>query len=531
MKISVFSNELCFAEFFAGEYLNSKFKITPQSGNTVIKMSLPLVDIHGVWRCNSSEFQLRLPWNVTFSCALNRGMPFLAFFNSARVLSCAVATDNLIDDTDFSAALNQQNCTYDITLTVTGTAEFTLTVDRRGDIPFTESLRQWREEVMPAGVSFPAAAWEPVFCTWYAVHGAVTQKWIERQAIKAKALGFSTLIVDDGWCYDESKRVTPETLPNWYNTIGDWKISTEKFPDFPGHVKKIQNIGLKYLLWTAPHFMGVDSELFRLHPEWCFDDFREGCRHLDVRNSEAVDFIAEKLISLVADNELDGLKIDFLDVIPPGTALPVGRNTKTLIEKLFRGLRAVKPDALIEFRQGYATIGMLPYGTQFRAGDVPFDWAYNFRRLADIRLSVGDNVPVHADPAYWAPDEYPENVARHMMVMLMAVPMLSMDLNELPAEHLSIVQYYLKLYHAKQQLLNHGHWQIYFGAGDVAAVTVSSDDEAVVFINDSTVTGKLASDLAGKKVTLLNISADAVKVGTSVIDPGCDGYFEKFTGF
>ena len=163
---------------------------------------------------------------------------------------------------------------------------------------------------------------------------------------------------------------------------------------------------------------------------------------------------------------------------------------------------------------------MLPYATQFRAADVPFDWALNFRRLVDIRLSLGDGIPVHADPAYWGPDEYPENVARHMMVMLLGVPMLSMDLNTLPAEHLAIVQHYLKLYHEKQQLLNFGHWEFIFSSADAAVVMVSNESEVLAVVMDAAYSDKLMAAVGDRKLNLLNISAETIYLDGKGIAPG-----------
>ena len=526
IDIHVFSSGLPEAVYSAYTGVLNTFKIEPIFSKTIIKFSLPMVDIHGLWYCNASDFQLRLPWRLKFSSALNHGMPFLAFFNSERMLRCAVATDNLADDTDFSANLNQQNCTYDITLTVTGNQPFTLTVDRRDEITFQTGLAEWRKTVMPENIDFPEGAWEPVFCTWYATHGEVSAKWIEGQMRKVKALGFSTLIVDDGWCYDESKRVTPETLPNWYNMIGDWEISQAKFPDFKAHVQKVKAQGLKYMLWVAPHFLGVDSKIFKENPQWACDNSHEGCCHLNIHNTEAVDIIADKLLNLAQDNELDGLKIDFLDIIRPAAEAPIGRSNAYLIEKLCRTLRENNPDSLIEFRQGYATIGMLPYATQFRAGDVPFDWAFNFRRLVDLRLALGDGVPVHADPAYWSPEEYPVNVARHMMVMFLGVPMLSMDVNTMPAEHLTIVKFYLDLYREKQSLLNYGHWQIIFNSGNAGAAVVENENEILAIVMDATVLPKVGKLATGKKLTLLNISADTLYLNECEAAPGDTAFLE-----
>lgn len=525
--VSIFSSGREIKKIDAFNGIVNTFSITPESDSTVIRLSIPIIDIQGFWHCNLNNSLPQLPWNINFSSAFNHGMPYLAFFNSSRQLCCAVATDNLIDDTDFSAKLNQQNCCYDVTVTVSGNSSFTMVVDRRNEIDFQQSVADWRKSIMPRNLYFPDSAWEPVFCTWYAVHGEVSTAWIEGQMRKVKALGFSTLIVDDGWCYDEAKRVTPETLENWYNTIGDWEISKVKFPDFKAHVKRVQALGIKYMLWVAPHFMGVDSQLYAEHPQWALERCHEGCRHLNIKCQDGAEFIADKLVKLASENNLDGLKIDFLDIVRPSAANPIGRDNSALVQKLSGALRRGNPDAMIEFRQGYATPTLLPYATQFRAGDVPFDWMMNFRRLVDLRLALGDSIPVHADPAYWSPDEYPVNVARHMMVMFLGVPMLSMDVNTMPAEHLAIVKFYLDLYKEKQPLLNYGHWSIIFSSGNAGAAVVENEQEVLAVIMDGTMLSKVGKMATGRKLTLLNVSADTLYLNECEAAPGDTAFLES----
>ena len=58
----------------------------------------------------------------------------------------------------------------------------------------------------------------------------------------------------------------------------------------------------------------------------------------------------------------------------------------------------------------------------------------NLRRIAHIRLALGDGVPVHADPAYWPADELPVNISRHFIAMMAGVPMLSVELSDLSPE-------------------------------------------------------------------------------------------------
>ena len=109
MQISVYRNNMPVETFESTPGTLQSFKIVPVSGsNTVIKLAIPLIDIHSFWYSNCNEFHVQLVWRLNFTCALNHNMPYLAFFNLARQLRCAVATDDLVDDTNFSGAMNQR---------------------------------------------------------------------------------------------------------------------------------------------------------------------------------------------------------------------------------------------------------------------------------------------------------------------------------------------------------------------------------------------------------------------------------------
>lgn len=206
---------------------------------------------------------------------------------------------------------------------------------------------------------------------------------------------------------------------------------------------------------------------------------------------------------------LDGLKIDFLDDVPTNPERPRGQTHK-FIADLSAAIRSHKNAALIEFRQSYATVGMLPFATQFRAGDVPFDFTDNYQRLAQIRVGVGDKVPVHADPAYWHPNETPENISRHMIASLLGVPMLSMDLSKISKMEKTIISNWLKFYQKHLETFKNGHWEIKYRNGAVSWVTVSNSYELIVFINDiwtSTEALNKFDDFEGK-IIFLNLTAE-----------------------
>ena len=246
----------------------------------------------------------------------------------------------------------------------------------------------------------------------------------------------------------------------------------------------------------------------------------EGYDKMDVNKADFLPLI-QKLRDLAHDNRLDGLKIDFLDIVVPDVHRPNARMTGKLISGLTGALKDADPDVLIEFRQSYATPGMLPYATQFRAGDVPFNWLTNFGRLAELRLSLGNLGIIHADPAYWPQGELCENVARHMMAMLLGVPMISMDLERLSCGEKRIIRYYIDLYNQLRDLIHYGSWHIYFGVSDVEAAVAENDTQRLIVLNDP---GRLFRCSAGgnKKTFVLNLTDEALPVScTSAVDAFC----------
>lgn len=207
---------------------------------------------------------------------------------------------------------------------------------------------------------------------------------------------------------------------------------------------------------------------------------------------------------------LDGLKIDFLDQYWPTVEAPRGRRTLAFIRELCQAIRGHRQQALIEFRQGYATPAMLPYGTQFRAGDVPFDYLDNFMRLAQIRVGLPESgIPVHADPAYWHPQESRANISRHLIAALAGVPMLSMDLLSLQPHEQNIIRHWLGFYQQHLGTFQSGTWRIVYHQSTLSYMLVQSANESIILLNDA---ARLPEALtsAGGMVHVLNLSPEAV---------------------
>lgn len=481
------------------------------AGKIVIEFALPVAGVTGYWYGSLQPgVKMQLDWNISFVTGAQYNSPVFALVGRDCRCRAAVTLSDLMDDARFEAQLDQEHEVYFLRITVAAApgTPLELRIDRRG-LELDAMLADWRRTLPPVECRFPDAAWEPVYCTWYAKHGAVDAAWLEPTAARAADMGFKTLIVDDGWCYDEYCRVNPDTIQNWYRTIGDYRVSEVKFPRFAEHVRRVQKLGMRYLVWVAPHLIGFDSDFYRDHPDAVLDPCVEGYRRLKIGDAAACQLIADRLTKLMRDNGLDGLKIDFLDIVTPDPDAPNGRATYDFVRKLTDSLRALRPDALIEFRQNYANWAMLPLATQFRAGDAPFDALRNFGRLAEIRLALGDGVPVHADPAFWSRSDDMEGVARHMIAMLAGVPMLSMDLLSLTAMEERVIRRWLAFYHDHRQVLNFGAWHVHLDGQNIAAMTAEDDREKVILLNEG---GHLPalSAVSGKPVYLANLSERAV---------------------
>ena len=488
--------------------------IDPNGGQKVsVSFDVPVSDIQQIWRPDYQQPFLERKWWMTANTSSMCDMPYMAFFNLAETNRLSFGAEALEWDCRISSKINQEKGVYAVTLTVAADAPgkirpFKVTIDRRS-IVWTEALADWRNSLSYNKGRYPEAAWKPVYCTWYAVHAALTQDWVERTGEIAAKLGFGTFILDDGWSYDESKRVNPDSIREWYRDVGKWDgFSPKKFPDFKAHRERMRALGLKYLVWVSPYFIGTRSPTYarwrdRLSGQKPF----EGNVLADVADSEMMETVTEQLVRLLKDSDLDGLKIDFLDYIKPSVEKPRSGFGYGYVRNLMNRLKSVKPDGLFEFRQSYATPLTLELGTQFRAGDVPFEWLCNILRIAQIRLAVGDGVPVHADPIFWSQHETKDNIARHFMAAMAGVPMLSMDLEKLPTWQKDEVAKWMRIYSQRiESFQKKGRWNMVYRNGSLSYMTSILGEDALVLVVDSGASLKsLDFALVGKRTIIMNL--------------------------
>ena len=457
-----------------------------------LSFKVPIADIQQLWTPDMIAPFLGRKWWISKPSAPQSSMPCISYFNLAERNRFFVGANALEWDCQLDSKINQEQGVYDVKLTVVAGAgrklkSFSVTIDRR-DVVWTDAVDDWRNSLQYERGTYPSSAWEPAYCTWYAVHAAVNAKWVEATAAIASDLGFGTFILDDGWSYDEAKRVNPDTIKTWYRDVGTWDaFSSVKFPNFRQHRERMRKYGLNYVVWVAPYFLGARSSSFK---EWGYDnrtdvEVVEGNALVDVRNRPMMEKVTQQLCRLMRDYELDGLKVDFLDYIKPSVEKPNGASAHEYVSDLMKKLREIRPNGVFEFRQSYATPVTAALATQFRAGDVPFEWLDNIRRIAQIRLTMGDGVPVHSDPIYWSDSETEENIDRHFMAAMAGVPMLSIGLEEMSPQRREVVKKWIRFYKEKiVKFHTEGKWRVFYRNGGFVGIASVLKGKTFAIVND-----------------------------------------------
>ncbi len=307
-----------------------------------------------------------------------------------------------------------------------------------------EVARWW--ETMPGLVPMPVpgAGREPMYSTWYSFHQACDPQPVLAECRRARELGCTAVIVDDGWQTCDTSR--------GYHLAGDWQ--PERMGDMRAFVDGVHALGMRVLLWYAVPLIGFQTAAYKRF-ERCMlrRDERLGCGIADPRYPEVRAFLCDLYERQLVEWGLDGLKLDFIDCIQPvaGMALGTGDGrdigdldeaVDALMKEVVRRLQARRPDLLIEFRQGYIGPLMRSFGNLFRAGDCPYDAAANRARIVAVRMLAGSSA-THADMLMWSPHDAPEVAARQLLAVLFAVPQISVLIERLTTAQRAMLSFWL----------------------------------------------------------------------------------------
>ena len=164
------------------------------------------------------------------------------------------------------------------------------------------------------GFRFNTIAQKPVFVynTWYPFRTALSDSLIRGVAKAAADCGVHEFVLDDGW----------QVNVNGKYGYGDWLVDKTKFPlGLKSTFDYIKSLGMKPGLWIAVGSAMGDSEVFKEHPEWFVNNYKNKIGNLHASSDDSgfytscmgtewTIYIKKKILFLVQEYGLAYAKLD-----------------------------------------------------------------------------------------------------------------------------------------------------------------------------------------------------------------------------
>lgn len=148
--------------------------------------------------------------------------------------------------------------------------------------------------------------------------GMKTSSVLERiEKIKKNGLPFEYVWMDAGWYGGDTDPTPDEFEGDWWMHTGDWRVSRKIHPNGLKDVSEaIHNAGMKFLLWFEPERVVRTTPIVSEHPEYLLDnenspDYDKHNLVLNLGHTEAWNYCFDTLSSLIAELNIDCLRIDF----------------------------------------------------------------------------------------------------------------------------------------------------------------------------------------------------------------------------
>ncbi len=489
--------------------------------NFVFDWNTPLVGIMYGW---NPKCELNRCVNRGFSHMLANGSPINSFYDGHGTNKYTVALSEAKMFISGGNVIVEENGNIHFSFSL-GTQQYTnkyqteliLRTDTR-EIPLYEavaSVAKWWEDLGIKPAAVPEAAKEPCYSFWYSYHQKINEKDVEDECRRAKELGFDICIVDDGWQTDDNSR--------GYAYCGDWEPCPAKFPDMAAHVKRVHDLGMKYILWYSVPFVGTYSKSYEIFKDMFLKMNGKDEYVLDPRYKEVREYLLGKYVSALRDWDLDGFKFDFIDAwwddkknAPYNEKMDIPSlqdAVDVLMTSVTNALKKIKPDILLEFRQFYIGPHMRRFGNMFRVADCPGNYIYNRAGVLDLRMYMG-NSAVHSDMLMWHKDESAEKNALQIISIIFGVMQYSARLDSISDRVKKMSKFWLNLMKEKKDLLLNGELRSYdphltytwaqsvkddecFAAVYTENMCINPELKNTVYIANGTTGNKVVCELSG----------------------------------
>ena len=185
------------------------------------------------------------------------------------------------------------------------------------------------------------------YCTSW---GNPTIEELEKTAQKLQGSKIRYLVMDSGWYKEKNK--------DWWDTIGDWNVSRELFPNGLKPVcDMIKSYGLIPGIWFEMENVAPLSNIYNQTKHLLSRDGIPlsvgGHRFLDMRDSWCTEYLDEKVVKLLSDCGYGYLKVDYNENVGVGCdgaeSLGEGLRQYSLAgQNYLKSIKEKLPDLVIE---------------------------------------------------------------------------------------------------------------------------------------------------------------------------------------
>lgn len=431
-----------------------------------VDFTFPMLDICGRWFPTCSfDRSVKADWFPGTESMTSISAPVICFYNQDGENKHTIALSEIKQKITMKYGVHEEDgtmmCRTEIVLPKgLFPKEYQLKIwESVNSEPYWNTLcnvnRWWEENLGLNFMEVSDVARQPLYSFWYSKHQQVDAENIERESLLAAKMGFTTIIVDDGWQTDDSNR--------GYAFCGDWEPSANKFSDFAAHVRKVQSMGLKYMMWFSVPYLGKNTKTWDRFQDkvLCYDEFQQA-GVLDLRYPEVREYLKSIYVKAVREWNIDGLKLDFIDEFylrPESPVYSEGMDFADIQEALdvfltdvMKELQALRPDVLIEFRQRYIGPQIRKYGNLLRVSDCPGSGISNRVGTIDLRLLSGETA-VHSDMLMWHRDEKPEDAALQVISCIFSTVQISLELENITDEMKKMLTFWMNFMRKHMKLL------------------------------------------------------------------------------
>ncbi len=346
----------------------------------------------------------------------------------------------------------------------------------------------------------------PVYSLWYPLHQNIPLESVTHYFDSIVAMGFRSVLIDDGWQNVVQFNVSPTGL---------WKPKDTKI--ISNLIAKGHKDSLKIGLWMSQPFLGNQGIIASKFNGQFLQYRNASVPLLDVRYPDVREYLLKVYTNLLKDWDIDAIYFNYLNAYYPDDEVIVTQDNgrdfisvqnalDTLKATIFNEVNLFKPT--LNIKQTYPVVGPLnTSNTKTISGFLGTNVLTNIReKVVNNRLIYGNKTPfmevmgVH-------PEESSLDIALKFQTMLFGVPYVSYYSYTIPQEINKTLHFWIKYWKSNEKYLFHSNFEALYPVKHYPVLIAGNETKQIYCLYDSNFDIDLA-DVDFKGVEVINSTKD-----------------------